>query len=102
MFSVPLLISFGPGNRKTDERYTSQAERRVPTARFHICENSEHEIPQGQRPEGGGEDDVATQGERGSQEHGASVDVGGYHHGLLGQEVVHPVLTVELHLREEK
>lgn len=77
---------------------TADLRTHIPTAWVHVCEDAEHEISQGERPEGGGEDDVAAQRERVSQKDGASVDVGGGHHGLLGQDVMHPILTVQLHL----
>jgi len=35
-------------------------------------------------------------------EHRAGVDVGGRLHAALGQDVVHPILPVQLHLEKER
>lgn len=74
----------------------------VPAVRVHVCENPEHVIPQRQRLEGGGDDDVAALRERDPHEHCAGVDVGGRGHALLGQDVVQPILPVQFHLGMKK
>ncbi len=74
----------------------------VPAVRVHISEHSDHVVTQSQRLEGGGDDDVASLCEHSSQKHCPSVDVGGGLDTLLGQDVVHPILPVQLHLGEEK
>lgn len=70
----------------------------LPAARVHVGENPQHEVPQRERLEGGGDDDVPTLRQRAPHEHRPSVDVGGRRHVLLGQDVVQPVLPVQLHL----
>lgn len=73
----------------------------VPAVWVHISENPDHEIPKYLRPEGGGDDDVAALRQHASHKHCAGVDVGGRHHTLLGQDVMHPILPVQFHLGEK-
>lgn len=70
----------------------------LPAARVHVGENPQHEVPQRERLEGGGDDDVSTLRQRAPHEHRPSVDVGGRRHVLLAQDVVQSVLPVQLHL----
>lgn len=74
----------------------------VPAARVHIGENSDHVVPQRERLEGGGDDDVAALWQRAPHEDRPSVDVGGRVHTLLGQDVVHPILPVHFHLEKKR
>lgn len=60
--------------------------------------NSEHELPQGVGFEGGRDDDVTTFRQNVPREHGARVDVCGCGDVLLGDDVMHAVLPVQLHL----
>lgn len=74
----------------------------VPAVWVHISKHSDHVIAQRQRLEGGGDDDVASLWEHGSQKHCPSVDVGGRLDNLLGHDVMHPILPVQFHLGKGK
>lgn len=89
--------------RKHDSFRTGLARRGAdwPAVRVQVGKDSQHEVSQRERLEGGGQDDVAALRQRAPQEDGAGVDVGGRLFRLLGQDVMHPVLPVQLHLQDD-
>lgn len=78
--------------------WEDEADR--PAVGVQVGKDPQHEVSQRQWLESGGQDDVAALRQRVPQEDGAGIDVGGRGHSLLGQDVVHPVLPVQLHLED--
>lgn len=72
--------------------------RTVPAPGIFLGVNPEHELSQGVGFEGGRDDDITTLLQNFSHEHRACIDVHGRGDGLLGDDVVHAVLSVQLHL----
>lgn len=60
--------------------------------------NPQHKLSQGVGLEGGWDDDVAAFRQKFPQKHRACVDVRGRGEVLLGDDVMHAVLPVQLHL----
>lgn len=63
-----------------------------------ISVNSKHELSQHVGFEGGWDDDVTTFRQNFPHEHGACIDVCGGGDVLLGDDVMHAVLPIQLHL----
>lgn len=74
----------------------------VPASWVYVSVNTQHELSQNLRFEGGGDDDVATLGERGPHEHRAGVDVRSSLHVKLGDDVMHAVFPIQFNLKSKE
>ena len=70
----------------------------IPAVAVFISINSQHEVSQHLRPEGGRDDDVSAFGQNLPQKHRARVYVRRCGHVLLSDEVMDSILPVQLNL----